>query len=311
MRVKQMAVMRGKTGVEEQRDALWRLTGASAIPAFTIVARQDVPSLPGVMTEELRLRAGSSPEVRAFFTRPTAAEAPMPAVLYCHAHGGRYAMGADELIAGRAALQTPAYGAELAANGIAALAIDLPCFGERAVETESSLSKRLLWNGHTLFGAMLADLRGALDLLAREPMIDAQRIGVMGLSMGATLAFWLGALEPRLKAVAHLCSFADLATLIAENSHDRHGIYMTIPGLLRQFSTGEIAGLVAPRPQLVCLGRQDPLTPPAAIDKGLADLEFAYRDARRHLSVLISDETGHVETPQMREAMLSFLRAKL
>ena len=65
--------------------------------------------------------------------------------------------------------------------------------------------------------------------------------------MGATLAFWLAALDPRMKAVAHLCCFADLETLVASGAHDLHGLYMTVPGLLAVARTGEIAGLIAPR----------------------------------------------------------------
>ncbi|MGL5116750.1 MAG: acetylxylan esterase, partial [Beijerinckiaceae bacterium] len=178
-------------------------------------------------------------------------------------------------------------------------------------ESESSLAKRLLWSGGTLFGAMLADERGALGVLSREHGVDPARIGVMGLSMGATLAFWLAALEPRLKAVAHLCCFCDLAALIEAGGHDRHGIYMTVPGLLPAFTTGAIAGLAAPRPQLVCLGHLDPLTPPAAIAIGLADLQAAYAGAERALQVLESADTGHVETEAMREAAIGFLRSKL
>jgi hypothetical protein len=86
---------------------------------------------------------------------------------------------------------------------------------------------------------------------------------------------------------------------------------MTVPGLLNIATTGEIAGLVAPRRQLVCLGALDPLTPPAAVAKGLADLRAAYTGAGAGdaLSVQISPHTGHVETPELRAAILRFLSA--
>ena len=35
---------------------------------------------------------------------------------------------------------------------------------------------------------------------------------------------------------------------------------MTVPNLLSEFSTAKIAGLIAPRPQLVCVGLKDKLT---------------------------------------------------
>ena len=105
--------------------------------------------------------------------------------------------------------------------------------------------------GRSLAGQMLGELASALDWLAAGPGTDPARIGVFGLSMGATLGYWLGAVEPRVAAVAHLCCFADFGPLVASGAHDLHGIYLTVPGLLAMASNGEIAGLIAPRPQFV------------------------------------------------------------
>ena len=160
---------------------------------------------------------------------------------------------------------------------------------------------------------MLRELASGLDHLAARDDVDPARIGAFGISMGATLAFWLAALDPRIRAVAHLCCLADLATLISGGGHDLHGIYMTVPGLCREFRTGEIAGLVAPRPQFAAVGTEDPLTPPAAVAIARADIERAYHAsaAAAHWTLLVSDGTGHIETPDMREAVLDFFAAAL
>ena len=193
------------------------------------------------------------------------------------------------------------------------LAIDMPCFGGRAGVTESAAAKAALWHGRSLAGQMLGELSSALDWLAAEPGTDAGRIGVFGLSMGATLGYWLGAVEPRLGAVAHLCCFADFGPLIEAGAHDRHGIYLTVPGLLEVATNGEIAGLIAPRPQFVGLGDADALTPPAAVDPALAALCAAYRAAGAEAALRVHREpdTGHVETPAMRSELLAFLRETL
>jgi hypothetical protein len=127
--------------------------------------------------------------------------------------------------------------------------------------------------------------------------------------MGATLAFWLGALEPRVRAVAQLCVLADIACLIASGAHDRHAPYLTVPGLVPFLSTGSIAGLVAPRPQLVCLGSDDPLTPQEAREKAIADARACYVrvPSGENLHVFIEPDTGHRETLAMREKVLAFL----
>jgi pimeloyl-ACP methyl ester carboxylesterase len=197
----------------------------------------------------------------------------------------------------------------LAQDGFVAFCIDLPCFGDRQTDTESALAKRYLWQGDTLFGAMLADLRGALAVLEDIDGVDRQRIGAFGISMGATLAVWLGALEPRITAVAHLCCFADLAMLIETGAHDLHGNYMTVPGLTKTLSTGAIAGLIAPRPQLACIGLLDPLTPELAATRALDDARAAYQHcgAPDAISAMISTCTGHAETPDMRAAVRGFL----
>jgi dienelactone hydrolase len=156
---------------------------------------------------------------------------------------------------------------------------------------------------------MLGELASALDWLATDPGTDPDRIAAFGLSMGATLGYWLGAVEPRLAAVAQLCCFADFEPLIACGAHDRHGHYLTVPGLIRIASNGAIAGLIAPRPQFVGLGDADPLTPPAATGPALATLRAAYRaaGAAARLHVHREAAAGHEETPAMRAALLAFL----
>ncbi len=127
--------------------------------------------------------------------------------------------------------------------------------------------------------------------------------------MGATHAFWLAALEPDVARVAHACAFADLGRLIEGGGHDLHGPYMTVPGLCAAFRTGEIAGLAAPRPQLACIGALDPLTPPDAAEQGFADLRQAYATSPEALRIMVAPATGHLETEEMRAAVLAFLGA--
>lgn len=268
----------------------------------------------GYVLERWSLRFDSGPDdVPALLTRPAhQAARRLPALLYCHAHGNRYAIGKDELIEGRPALQAP-YAADLARLGVVALSIDLPCFGERQRPAESALSKALLWHGQTLFGRMLAELGGALTWLAGREDVDATRLGTLGLSMGATLSWWLAALDTRLVCVAELCCLADLAALVATGAHDLHGHYMTVPGLLPAFSTAEIAGLIAPRPHFACIGLDDPLTPPHAVAIVDAALQRRYAALGRPEAwrLLAVPGSGHVETPAMRAAVLEFLAANL
>jgi dienelactone hydrolase len=259
--------------------------------------------------ERLQFRIGQD-EVRGLLTRPKYSRERRPAILYAHAHGARYDIGASELLNGRDALVEP-MGPVLARAGYVTLAIDMPTFGERATLSESAVAKALLWQGRSLFGQMLSEQAAALTYLASRPDVDADRIGAFGISMGCTLGYWLAAMDPRIAAVAHLCCFADLRTLIELGNHDLHGIYLTIPGLLAEADAGAIASLIAPRPQLICIGDADPLTPPAAVDRALSELEPSYADNSSKLSIIREPQVGHQETWRMREATLAFFSTNL
>jgi dienelactone hydrolase len=266
----------------------------------------------GYVLERLGFTLDDGEPVRGLLTRPAEASGRLPAIVYAHAHGADYGLGASELMDGRKALLSP-LGPVFAAAGYVTLAIDMPVFGDRATVTESAAAKAALWYGRTLFGQMLSEQRAALDYLAGRADVDPRRIGMFGISMGATLGYWLGAVDERLAAIAHLCCYADFGVMVELGAHDGHGIYLSIPGLLNEASNGEIAGLIAPRPQLIALGEADRLTPPAAIDKALAETRPAYERAGvpDRLTVIREPGIGHQETEKMRASVLAFFARHL
>jgi len=265
-----------------------------------------------VRIERLSFETERGEFVRGIVTRPAHADQPLPAILYGHAHGGRYDIGASELVDGRPELLSP-LGPVLAEAGFVTLAIDMPTFGERRDTTESAAAKAALWYGRSLFGAMLSDQAAALAYLASRSDVDARRIGAFGLSMGSMLSYWLAAVEPRIAAVAHLCCFADFASMVASGAHDGHGFYLVVPGLLNEISTGAIAGLVAPRPQLICVGDRDKLTPAAALDRAWEEASGAYAEAGAGdaITLVRVPDVGHEETREMRDAVLKFFKRTL
>src|SRR5690242_20874393 len=91
-------------------------------------------------------------------------------------------------------------GRELRARGVASLALDLPFHGERDGD-RSSLSRNPL----ALVGAWrsaIAESRDAIGWLASQPSVDAERIGIVGYSLGGFLALMTAAEDERLRAVA-------------------------------------------------------------------------------------------------------------
>lgn len=286
---------------------LWRLFRSRPIGVQSVSLIEEVDHDDHV-AETLLLQCGGTP-IRGFVTRPKATGR-HPAILYAHAHGRRYDIGARELIDGRAALQGP-LGPALARAGYVSICIDMPAFGDRAQPGEDALVKAALWRGTTLMGQMLGELSGALDILASREDVDASRIGAFGISMGATHAYMLAALDPRIAAVAHLCCFADFETLVELGHHDLHGHYLTVPSFFDNASVGRIAGMIAPRPQLICNGSDDPLTPPLAIERALRQARTAYLGYARRLQCVVYSGVGHVETEDMRSEVIAFFARHL
>lgn len=289
------------------RNRLRQLVGLVE-PAVSLSAAR-IEERDGYEIEHLTLKLGDT-EVRGILTKPLKAGGRLPAILYGHSHGGRYDIGADELLDGREYLLDP-LGPVFARAGYVTLSIDMPVFGKRATVTEGAAAKALLWYGKGLFGQMLCDHSAALTYLASRPDVDPERIGAFGISMGCTLSYWLAAMDERIKAVAHLCCFADLRKMIELGNHDGHGVYLIVPGLLNEADAGAIGALVAPRPQLICIGEADELTPPAAVALAWEETSAAYAGHPDHLHLVSEPGVKHQETPRMREAALALFAAHL
>jgi dienelactone hydrolase len=262
--------------------------------------------------EVLMLDLNGIEEVPAYMTRPKASRPPWPAVLYNHAHGGRYEIGKEEFIRHRDGFQDPPYAEALARMGIAGLCIDAWNFGERRGRTESELFKEMLWKGRVLWGMMVYDSLRAIDYLVSRPDVHANRIGTLGLSMGSTTAWWTAALDTRIAVTVDLCCLTDFNALIQTRGLDGHGIYYYVPSLLEHFSTADINALIAPRPHLALAGNYDPLTPPQGLDRIDAELRTAYAElGASDAWKIVRYGVGHMETAAMRAEALSFLRKYL
>ena len=81
-----------------------------------------------------------------------------------------------------------------------------------------------------------------------------------------------------------------------------------VPGLRNEFTAAEISSLIAPRPHLSLVGRDDPLTPPAGVQSINAALSAVYASLEKpqHWQQEIFD-CGHQETVEMRAVALRFV----
>jgi len=246
--------------------------------------------------------------VPAFVARPRPLTGRAPAVLFNHSHGGGYTIGKKEFVEGRSYLQPTPYAKALTDRGYVALCIDHWVFGERSHTTEEDTFKAMLWQGQVLWGMMVYDSLRALDILADRPDVDPARIATLGISMGSTMAWWLAALDERVKVTVDICCLTDFHTLLARKALRLHGVYYYVPSLIERFTTAQINALIAPRPHLGLAGLKDELTPVEGldiIDRALQQVYAAAGHPERWK--LLRYDVGHQETAEGRQEILAFL----
>jgi dienelactone hydrolase len=149
----------------------------------------------------------------------------------------------------------------------------------------------------------------ALDYLASRPEVDAGRIGVTGISMGATRTWWLMAMDDRPQAGVAVCCLTRYQDLVRNQGLKYHGIYYFVPGVLNHFDTEAVVALAAPRPLLFLSGEQDAGSPPEGIRTIEAVVKRAYRlyDREADFQSRIYPGVGHEYTPDMWQRMLNWM----
>lgn len=297
---------------ERRRKELWGLLGDlpwdhKPGPAKLIKTEKH----PGYTLQRLVLDLNGVEPVPALLLIPDKRATPAPGLLFIHWHGGMYDLGKEQLLKGVDV--QPAYAPVCAEKGLVTLAIDSWCFGERKHEAdghtgEEDTFKLMLWRGQVLWGMMMFDELRALDYLRSRPEVDARRLGAFGMSMGATKAWWLAALEPRLSVCIDVCCLTDYDALIKARGLSGHGVYYFVPSLLKHFNTPQINELIVARPRLSVNGRLDPLTPPAGVERVrdyLAPLYARYGRAEDCRIQLF--DCAHAELPEMRSEILQWM----
>jgi dienelactone hydrolase len=247
--------------------------------------------------------------VPAYLARPRELTGRVPGVLFDHSHGGGYKIGKQEFVDGRSYLQPVPYAKVLTDLGYVALCIDSWVFGERSHTTEPDMFKAMLWRGQVLWGMMVYDGLRALDFLVQRPEVDPSRVGTLGMSMGSTMAWWLAALDERLKVTVDINCLTDFHALLARKALSLHGLYYYVPGLINHFTTAQINALIAPRAHLGLAGLRDKLTPVEGLDAIDRELQQAYAALGHpeHWKLLRYD-VEHQETPEGRLEIIAFLQ---
>jgi dienelactone hydrolase len=305
------------------RSELWRLLGdlpeRPKVSPVRILKREDRGTY---FLEKFDFDNSAGAIVPGYLLLPKNVSGKVPAILYCHWHGGDYDIGKEELFRNDKTFRLT--GPTLAHRGFAVIAIDAYGFGERngkgpqgaddkGSAGEMTASKFDLWMGRCLWGMILRDDLMALDYLASRPEVDAKRIGVTGMSMGATRSWWLMALDERIKTAVAVACLTRYQNLIAHQGLKYHGIYYFVPGMLRHFDTEAVVALAAPRSLLCMNGKLDGGSPTDGIRviEQKVNAIYALYGKESAFESTVYPALGHEYSPEMWERTLRWFEDKL
>ena len=172
---------------------------------------------------------------------------------------------------------------ELARRGFATLAISPKgCTARRSSLAEWATENKLLAPyGRTQMGVLVEETLKGARLLAATPGVDANRIGLTGMSLGGNATWYAMACAPWIWAGVPVCGgVGSMAQVIHHTAADRHSAYYFIPHLLRHFDHAAIvAACMPPRPFMMIAPTEDEDMPREGVDELIPVVSQAYADA--------------------------------
>lgn len=197
----------------------------------------------------------------------------LPAILCWHGHGqfGKEpVMGNDSSDEMRAAIRNfnYNYGHKMAKAGFITFAIDWIGAGERNDSNKphwrSNNAGRdwcnLYYLNATMLGMTSLSINITHGMVATNfactfPEVDADKLGVMGLSGGGTMTLWSALCDNRFKAAEIIC-YSDLWAVFGFRDFNYCGMQVA-PGLFKLVDLPDLQGLLAPKPLLIDIGTYD------------------------------------------------------
>ena len=263
---------------ERCRAGLAELLGPTPETVAADVETTETVACDGYRRERIVFDTEATMSVPAYLLVPDDRRRPGPAVLAAHGHGP-----GKSLVCGLAETEAPNgdYAVALVRRGYVVLAPDLRCFGERQdwnppdhYACDTNLVHAVM-AGESPLAQNLFDLARCLDVLQAHPLVDPGRIGMVGLSYGATVTLFLAAVDERVAACVVSGYFSSW-----RQSHKMPWNMcgsQVLPGMLGRLEHVDLGALVAPRPMLIESGTADDLFPAEVAVAEVRRLRTVYR----------------------------------
>src|SRR5579871_3784657 len=209
----------------------------------------------GIVIDKLHFQSRPGLYVTGNLYRPKKNDKKLPAILYVCGHSNK---GRD---GNKTAYQE--HGAWFASHGFVCLIIDTLQLGEVAGVHHGTYRLGRWWwqaRGYTPAGVECWNGIRAIDYLVSRPDVDAERIGVTGISGGGAAAIWIAAADERVKCAVPVSGMSDLESYVKHKVINGHCDCMFLYNTY-QWDWTTIAALVAPRPLMFANSDADPIFP--------------------------------------------------
>lgn len=268
---------------------------------------------PGADSGQPKKQAGDSPiEREKLFLTGWDPDEPVPAYLY-YKKGNK---GMPVVIflhgMGGSKEQYPERMREWAAKGLFVVAIDAHLHGERKVPGIFPQGKSLgglgtdyaIWVHQSSIAHTARDVSKVIDALSARSDVDLSRIGVAGVSMGASTCMVLAWKEPRISVIVAMIGAVDFWYDVTktppgkEQDAKRAALSPRVRQLVDSIDPLKRKTAIAPKALLLANGAKDAIDI-ESIKKFAKDLRPSYEAYPGRLELLQEPKTGHTVTQRM------------
>lgn len=285
--------------------------------------------------KELKMQfpSGTGDLIKGYLLIPdhTTASSPRPAIIALHSTGP----GASQTV-GLEPKENRCYGMELVRRGYVVLAIDVISAGERVYPgyepyfTNEFYKKFPRWSA---MDKMIHDHKKGLDYLCNLDIVDPQRLGCIGHSLGGYNSFFLQAFDPRIKAAVSSCGLSPMGRSNSPYQFARSDWFVHFNPICRDYIRAgiipcdihEIMALCAPRPLFNYSAKKDAVYCPSSVqmdndfDKWWHTVDEALNQISQVYELLgvaenfvrAEGDGGHDFPPDVREKAYNWLDKQL
>jgi dienelactone hydrolase len=224
----------------------------------------------------------------------------MPVVIFMHGLGGNKEQYPDRFKA-------------LAEKGLFVVAIDAHLHGERKVPGIFPKDRNLgglgtdyaIWVHQSSVSHTARDVSKILDALSARPEVDLSRVGVAGVSMGASTCMVLAWKEPRVSVVVGLIGAVDFWYDVTktppgqDQDAKRKALSVRVRQLVDSIDPKPRKTAIAPKALLLANGARDDGIDVESVKAFVKDLEPSYKGHPERLKLLVEPKAGHSVTDKM------------